>query len=481
MTLALALFADRPDAVREAIARNEGLVSMVELRLDETPLDAVRPLVADCPLPVLATCLAEGDGGRSADGLHERVAKLKAAVEGGARWVDWPAESEVPSGLRESVPLVRSWHEPSAGSCKEPLAVLRQIESVLREGRGDIAKLVLSADHEAQAARVLPLYSHTTVPLLAFAQGEAGRNTRALALALGAPWAFVADEKLGGTAPGQFMAAALAAILPPEGVGRETAVFGVAGSPIAHSRSPLLYRTAFRMAGHNAIFLPFEPTHLATFLSALRAPQFRGMAVTAPFKRAALALADTAAAGARRAGSANTLVRQGSGWHAIDTDGPAACDALSSAGFEGGRVLVLGGGGAARSVAAEAEHRNWEPTLASRKLPEDCFVPVTPLDAVDPAAFGAVVQATPVGQEGVGGCLLPDAMWQPDTVLLDMVYTPRRTPFLERAASLGCRTVEGKEMFLRQFCLQYEHLVGEQPPSETLARVLELDLRESVA
>ena len=72
---------------------------------------------------------------------------------------------------------------------------------------------------------------------------------------------------------------------------------GVAGWPVAHSRSPAMHNAALAAVGRHDwryLKLPLPPDRFAETVRALPAAGFRGINVTIPHKEAALALADEA-------------------------------------------------------------------------------------------------------------------------------------------------------------------------------------------
>jgi shikimate dehydrogenase len=92
----------------------------------------------------------------------------------------------------------------------------------------------------------------------------------------------------------------------------------VLGSPIGHSRSPLLHNTGYRTAGlEHWSYGRFEciAEQLPELIGALD-NSYRGFSVTMPAKFAALDFATERTDRAERIGSANTLVRIGEGVHA---------------------------------------------------------------------------------------------------------------------------------------------------------------------
>ncbi|MGI9169484.1 MAG: shikimate dehydrogenase family protein, partial [Caulobacteraceae bacterium] len=138
-----------------------------------------------------------------------------------------------------------------------------------------------------------------------------------------------------------------------------TLVAGVAGAPVAHSLSPAIHNAWIAAAGIDAVYVAFAPPveRFEAFSRGLRGGAVRGLSITAPFKAAALALADRASDGARRAGAANLLLFAGEETiEADNTDGVGlrAAPASQAPGFRpgDGAAVVLGAGGAVAGAAA---------------------------------------------------------------------------------------------------------------------------------
>ncbi|MDR3493676.1 MAG: shikimate dehydrogenase, partial [Ancalomicrobiaceae bacterium] len=130
----------------------------------------------------------------------------------------------------------------------------------------------------------------------------------------------------------------------------------VVGWPIAHSRSPLIHGYWLRQFGLAGSYqrLPVEPAAIQAFLATLRQNGFVGGNVTVPHKEAAFAAAARHDEVAARLGAANTLWIEGGELCAANTDAfgfLANLDACAP-GWDrfDGRAVVLGAGGAARSI-----------------------------------------------------------------------------------------------------------------------------------
>ena len=260
-----------------------------------------------------------------------------------------------------------------------------------------------------------------------------------------------------------------------------TIVAGVAGAPVAHSLSPLIHNAWLEAAAIDGVYVAFAPRAdgFAAFARGLAGGAIRGLNVTVPFKEDALRLADEVSAAARRAGAANLLVFEPDGRiRADNTDGVGLLAAIAeqAPGFDvrKGPAVILGAGGAARGAAA---------ALKDAGAPEVRLINRTAARAeAIAAALGAgvrVADASPSAYEdaalivnatmlGLGGGPSPDAPFERTraaAVVMDMVYKPLRTGFLERAAAAGRVTVDGLAMLIGQARPSFQALYGSAPPA----------------
>src|SRR6266581_4431941 len=130
----------------------------------------------------------------------------------------------------------------------------------------------------------------------------------------------------------------------------------VLGAPIAHSLSPVLHRAAYQalgLTGWSYEAIECGETRLPAVLDDC-GPDWAGLSLTMPLKRAVLPLLDETEPLAREVGAANTVVFRGGRRHGHNTDVPGMIAALAEAGVTGppdpapGRpaVLILGAGAA---------------------------------------------------------------------------------------------------------------------------------------
>jgi shikimate dehydrogenase len=90
----------------------------------------------------------------------------------------------------------------------------------------------------------------------------------------------------------------------------------------------------------------------------------------------------------------------------------------------------------------------------------------------DVAGADLVVQATPVGMGGVLGegavASIDTSAFRPDQLVVDLVYHPRRTAFLEAAAQRGAVVLNGLGMLVHQAALAVERWTGCAVPVEAM-------------
>jgi shikimate dehydrogenase len=252
---------------------------------------------------------------------------------------------------------------------------------------------------------------------------------------------------------------------------------GVAGWPVAHSRSPAMHNAALAAVGltdWRYLTLPLPPARFAETVRALPAAGFRGLNVTIPHKEAALAVADEATATAAAVGAANTLTfLPGGAIHADNTDVPGLLEALpvDPAGLS---ALVLGAGGSARAAVyalrrAGAEVMVWNRTRErAERLVADLGGRV--VDRPEPAVV--LVNCTSVGLRQTD-CTFKSLPIQADTLgvgsyVADMVYRPGGTALIVEAERRGAAVVTGLEILVAQGAASFERWTDMTAPRQAM-------------
>jgi len=263
---------------------------------------------------------------------------------------------------------------------------------------------------------------------------------------------------------------------------------GVIGSPVAHSRSPVLHGYWLRRYGINGHYIPMDvgQADLAEALRMLPKLGFVGLNVTIPHKETILGLADVVTDRAALIGAANTLVfRKDGKIYADNTDGTGFTANLRQHAAHwqpgSGPAAVLGAGGAARAVvAALIEAGVHEIRIANRTrqraeaLRADLGAKVVVHDWVKAGNMlegaATVVNTTSLGMVGKPDLRVPLDGIEPRAVVTDLVYTPLRTQFLIEAEAMGCTVVDGLGMLLHQAAPGFERWFGQKPEVDDATR-----------
>jgi shikimate dehydrogenase len=273
-------------------------------------------------------------------------------------------------------------------------------------------------------------------------------------------------------------------------------ILGVAGRPVLHSMSPLIFRELFHASGAKAAYTRVAASSAAEAIFLFRALGMRGMNLTSPLKEeAAAALAGGLAGGivaelsaeARKLGAVNCLLPlEGGGIRGDNTDPQGVLGGLGVLGVEiaGRRCLVLGAGGAGKAAAFALARAGGEVVVANRTRSRADEVAAllgcasASLDELPELARGAEVIVSTLASEA-----LPDPeAWFPSggptgglagrcAAVLDADYkTGRLARF---AASRGVLAATGADWLVAQALPAYELFMGGAAPSgEALAALL---------
>jgi len=270
--------------------------------------------------------------------------------------------------------------------------------------------------------------------------------------------------------------------------------FAIIGKPVKHARSPLLQNTALRAVGLAAeyIAVEVEPEHLERDVRKLVEDGCAGFNITIPHKQAIIPLLSTIDNEAKHIGAVNTVVIRNGSLHGYNTDvyGFRASLAPYKAKLRGANALLLGAGGAARTVAYSLVH-DFKPeriTIAARTREQaqrlaDTFsreknISFCSFDEAELAkAVGQatlVVNATPVGMHPHTDAspLHASAPFHRGQIVFDLIYTPLQTTLLKHAVANGATTINGLEMLLQQGARAFELFTGKQMLVDVVRKVI---------
>jgi len=250
----------------------------------------------------------------------------------------------------------------------------------------------------------------------------------------------------------------------------------IIGDPVAHSMSPVVQNTMIEVLGLNCIYLAqrIAPYQISDWISAAVLLEFGGFNATMPHKTNLMPFMDVLSEDARLFGAVNTVVIRKRECYGYNTDGDGFIRSLAAQGVtpDGRRAVVLGAGGAARSVVLKLARLGAEKVTvccrtqsqgeAIRALnPSNIEVePLTPdvLRTILPLC-DLLVNCTPIGMHGVktrfADLTVLDAL-PGHAVVYDTIYNPSQTELLAEASARGHQTVNGLGMLIHQGILALE-------------------------
>ncbi len=215
-----------------------------------------------------------------------------------------------------------------------------------------------------------------------------------------------------------------------------------------------------------------------------------GVNLTIPLKERALELMDILTPAARRAGAVNTVSFMGGRMEGHSTDGEGFLQSLAAGwgwSSRGARVVVLGAGGAARSVAFALADAGARRIMVVNRSPARAAALARSLGDWRAAGRGLpsraadwrlmlanadlLVNATPIGMHG-GPSPVPAGALARGLAVADLVYNPARTALLLAARARGCRAQNGEGMLVQQGALALERWTHRRAPVEVMRGAL---------
>jgi len=253
---------------------------------------------------------------------------------------------------------------------------------------------------------------------------------------------------------------------------------GLVGYPLKHSISSLLFREIALRENLPLRYTCWEisPAYSEEFFHWLKRSEISGINVTIPYKERIMDHLDQFDETARIIGAVNVVKKFGDELHGYNTDWYGFVESLKKACLQPSKMLILGGGGAARAVlygavaiscrAVTVVERTEEKV---RKLRQD-FSPLLELKVIswESSLLAAeieeadlVVNATPVGLPNWSGSFpLETSFLGSGKLFFDLIYKPEVTPFMKIGLCCGARAVNGLDMLLFQAMKSLEIWTG---------------------
>lgn len=274
-----------------------------------------------------------------------------------------------------------------------------------------------------------------------------------------------------------------------------TSLYGLLGSPVAHSISPMMHNEAFKLLNLDNVYLCFDvgTDTLKTAVDGLKAAGIKGFNCTMPDKNLMYELCDNLSQAASIVGAVNTVKNENGILYGHMTDGVGYMRAAADAGFDliGKNMTLLGAGGAASAICAQAAidgvkeinvfsikdqfYERAQKMVDKINSTTSCKATLYDLDDTSSLKDAIsrsyiLTNATSVGMApNTDNCIIKDiSLLRPELVVSDIIYNPRKTKLLEMAESIGCPTFNGLYMLLYQGAEAFKIWTGKDMPVDEI-------------
>jgi len=482
---------------------------MLELRTDylqSLNILLVKKLVSEAKgerrsLPIIVTCRDKRQGGSTAWPEQLRVDVLRGALEAGAEFVDFEYENFLSAVNKEKILVALSRNQKarlilSAHNFEMRfINIGRLYRDILAAYPAAIAKLVYTANHINDCFEAFDLLHNSSGKRIVFCMGEAGLISRIMAKKLGSFVTFASIDERSRTAPGQLSIEKFRKLYRCDSIDSETELYGVIGSPVAHSLSPAIHNKCFGEIRANKLYLPLlvegGRVEFERFMQNVLNRAwlgFKGFSVTIPHKQHALDYVRQRQGFveplAERIGAVNTVVVGSNGkLSAYNTDYAGALNAITSAlgvrrtDLKDLAVAVIGAGGVARAIVAGLSDIGAKIKIYNRTFKKGeelaaefgCFF--APLDDLPNVKAKLVINCTSIGMHpNSEATVLPKECIKKDMAVFDTVYNPAETLLLKNAKKAGAKTIDGLSMFINQACAQFRLFTGRDANRELMRK-----------
>lgn len=230
--------------------------------------------------------------------------------------------------------------------------------------------------------------------------------------------------------------------------------YGLIGHPLKHSQSRILFNEKFEHEGLDCRYQNFDIQSVDEIKEVMeRYPDLCGFNVTIPYKEAIIPLLDDIDPTAKEVGAVNVVTIREGKLKGYNTD-IYGFEHLLERALKGKTVdhaLVLGTGGASKAVRYVLKKKDIPYSTVSRS-PERGDLTYDTLTDEILRQNHLIINTTPLGMAPQWENF-PELHYQALTgkhILIDLIYNPKVTAFMELGKTWGAKVYNGMQMFEEQ-------------------------------
>lgn len=264
---------------------------------------------------------------------------------------------------------------------------------------------------------------------------------------------------------------------------------GLFGKSLSHSISPDIHRYIYNLINYDATYelIEFEENKLKENIDNIRSKEIN-VNITIPYKEKVIPFLDEIDDVAKKIGAVNTILSKNNVLKGYNTDYYGIHETLKQYDISGKIFLVLGFGGAAKTIIQYLVDNNAKKVYIASRTPEKykssfkkytninyneykhkfvkkheaysyekslnsakTFIEFISYNKLDNICGFAIINATPVGMfPNIDGCPVCENIISNFKLAFDLIYAPNETKFLKLAKSLNLITINGLKMLIFQ-------------------------------
>lgn len=241
--------------------------------------------------------------------------------------------------------------------------------------------------------------------------------------------------------------------------------YGLIGHPLKHSQSRFYFNKKFEHEGLDCVYQHFDLKSLDELKEVMeRYPDLCGFNVTIPYKEAIIPLLDEIDETAKQVSAVNVVKITDGKLKGYNTDiyGFKKLLEIALGSRQVNHALVLGTGGASKAVKYVLTQKSISFSTVSRDAEKGDFTYDTLNDEIL-KQNNLIINTTPLG-------MFPQTDDFPDLhyqglnnkhILIDLIYNPRETAFMELGKTWGAKVYGGTIMFEEQAKRTWEIFSGQ--------------------
>ena len=254
----------------------------------------------------------------------------------------------------------------------------------------------------------------------------------------------------------------------------KTSFLALIGNPVSHSLSPIMQNAAIQYLGLDLIYMaiPCKDEDLEIVVNSLKKMNCKGLNITIPFKQKVFNMCSEISPVAKKVKAINTLkLTDDKDWIGTNTDIDGFIHPLKNLNLIKKSSLILGSGGAARSVIQGLiKLKLSKITIISRNKSSLNELITNFKNDIEIEGLlstnneinnliqetDLIINTTPVGMSNtINNDEIPFGknFWNSinsKTIVYDLIYNPSPTPFLKFCDKKGCMTIDGTQMLIAQ-------------------------------